>query len=87
MTFLVRIRFFVYFDYNRNFYLQEINDAGTGGHWPDHLTLFQPGREDYPHLILLAPLKFFTFRHHWKYITKKIDDLYIKIRESRSRIF
>ena len=30
-----------------------------GGHWPlqyltDQLTLFQPGREDYPHLLLLA---------------------------------
>ena len=30
----------------------------------DQLTLFQPGRADYPHLLLLAPPKFFTFRHH-----------------------
>ena len=40
------------------------SDAGTGGdqggHWSpqclaDQLTLFQPGRADYPHLLLLAP--------------------------------
>jgi hypothetical protein len=30
----------------------------------DQLTLFQPGRADYPHLLLLAPPMFFTFRHH-----------------------
>ena len=28
----------------------------------DQLTLFKPGRADYPHLLLLAPSKFFTFR-------------------------
>ena len=31
----------------------------------DQLTLFQTGRADYSHLILLAPPMFFTFRHHW----------------------
>ena len=46
------------------------NRGGQGGHWPpqylaDQLTLFQPGRADYPHLMLLAPPMFFTFRHHW----------------------
>ena len=45
------------------------NRGGQGGHWPpqylaDQLTLFQPGRADYPHLLLLAPPMFFTFRHH-----------------------
>ena len=30
----------------------------------DQLTLFEPGRADYPHLLLLAPQMFFTFRHH-----------------------
>ena len=44
--------------------------GGPGGHWPpqyfaDQLTLFEPGRADYPHLLLLAPSMFFTFRHHW----------------------
>ena len=29
----------------------------------DQLTLLQPGRGDYPHLLLLAPPMFFTFRH------------------------
>ena len=41
------------------------------GHWPpqylaDQLTLYpiqKRGRADYPHLLLLAPLMFFTFRH------------------------
>ena len=50
------------------------NRGGQGGHWPpqyfaDHLTLFEPGRADYLHLLLLAPPPmFFTFRHHcfWK---------------------
>ena len=44
------------------------SDAGTGGPIiDDQLTLFQPGRADYSHLILLAPPKamFFIFRHHW----------------------
>ena len=46
------------------------NRGGQGGHWPpqylvDQLTLFQPGRGDFPHLLLLAPPMFFTFRHHW----------------------
>ena len=47
------------------------SDAGTGGpvalapqYMPDQLTLFKPGRADYPHLLLLAPPMFFTFRHH-----------------------
>ena len=53
------------------------SDAGTGGakeatgpsdplppYLTDQLTLFQPGRADYPHLLLLAPPMFFTFRHH-----------------------
>ena len=48
--------------------------GGQGGHWPpqylaDQLALFQPGRADYPHLSLLAPPMFFTFRHHWNVTT------------------
>ena len=36
------------------------NRGGQGGHWPpqyfaDQLTLFELGRADYPHLLLLAP--------------------------------
>ena len=40
------------------------SDTRTGGgHWPpqyfaDQLTLFEPGRADYPHLLLLAPTMF-----------------------------
>ena len=30
----------------------------------DQLTLFEPGRAYYPHLLLKAPPNFFTFRHH-----------------------
>ena len=47
------------------------NRGGQGGHCPpppylaDQLTLFQPGRADNPHLLLLAPPMFFTFRHHY----------------------
>ena len=43
------------------------SDAGTGGggqYFADQLTLFEPGRADYPQLLLLAPPMFFTFRHH-----------------------
>ena len=37
--------------------------GGPGGPWPpqylaDQLTLFQPGRADYPHLLQLAPPMF-----------------------------
>ena len=44
------------------------NRGGQRGHWPpqylsDQLTLFQPRRAGYPHLLLLAP-NFFIFRHH-----------------------
>ena len=47
--------------------------GGPGGplapqYLSDQLTLFEPGRADYPHLSLLAPPIFFTFRHHWMYI-------------------
>ena len=31
----------------------------------DQLTLFEPGRADYPHLLQMVPPMFFTFRHHW----------------------
>ena len=50
-----------------------ISDAGTRGargatappqYLADQWTLLQPGRADYPHLLLLEPPKFFTFRHH-----------------------
>ena len=34
-------------------------------YFADQLTLFELGRADYPHLLLLAPPMFFTFRHHW----------------------
>ena len=36
---------------------------GAPQYLADQLTLFQPGRADYPHLLLLAPPMFFTFRH------------------------
>ena len=37
--------------------------GGAGGpvapqYMPDQLTLFEPGRADYPHLLLLAPQSF-----------------------------
>ena len=44
--------------------------GGPGGplapppYFADQLTLFEPGRADHPHLLLLAPPMFFTFRHH-----------------------
>ena len=31
------------------------SDAGTGTYFVDHLTLFEPGRADFPHLLLLDP--------------------------------
>ena len=39
--------------------------GGQGGHWPlqylsDLLTLFEQEMSEYPHLLLLAPTKFFT---------------------------
>ena len=45
----------------------DTSDAGTGGpkYLAIQLTLFQPGWADYPYLLLLAPSKFFTLRHHW----------------------
>ena len=49
--------------------------GGPGGplappqYFADQLTLFKPGRADFPHLLLLAPPMFFTFRHHWLVIT------------------
>ena len=56
--------------YAVNYYQWCRNWGSQGGHWPpqyfsDQLTLFEPGRADYPHLLLLAPPMFFTFRHHW----------------------
>ena len=52
--------------------IHRYSDAGTGGargllapqYFADQLTPFQPGRADYPQLLLLAPPMFFTFRHH-----------------------
>ena len=49
------------------------NRGDQGGHrYPpylaDQLTLFQPGRAYYPHLLILATPMFFTFRHHWNVI-------------------
>ena len=46
--------------------------GGQGGHWlpqylADQLTICQPWRANYPHLSLLAPPMFFTFRHHCSY--------------------
>ena len=38
----------------------------------DHLTLFQPGA-DYPHLLVLAPPMFFTFRHHCYHIWQSFN--------------
>ena len=43
------------------------NREGQGGHsqyLSEQLTLFELGRADYPHLLLLDPPMFFTFRHH-----------------------
>ena len=64
-------------NYSRKYGMSEISrglycsGAGTGGatalapqYLSDHLTLFEPGRADYSHLLLLAPPKFFTFRQH-----------------------
>ena len=45
-------------------------DTGPPQYLSNQLTLFEPGRADYPHLLLLAPPKFFTFRQHCK-IRKK----------------
>ena len=53
-----------------NSVMPELGGLGRpGDHWPsqylaDQLSLFQPGRADYPHLLLLATPMFFTFRHH-----------------------
>ena len=49
--------------------MQWCRNWGAGGplapqYLADQLTQFQPGRADYPHLSLLAPPMFFTFRHH-----------------------
>ena len=43
--------------------------GGPGGplapqYLADRSTLFQLGRADYPHLLLLVPPMFFPFRHH-----------------------
>ena len=61
------------------------NRGGQGGHWPpqylaDQLTLFEPGRADYPHLLLLAPSMFVAFRHHWcMYILQNIWIFYLQL--------
>ena len=52
-----------------------------GGHWTpqylsDQLTLFGPGRADYPHLLLLAPPKVFTFRQHWEVNSLTLHNLH-----------
>ena len=44
---------------------QWYRNRGTPQYLADQLTIFEPGRADYPHLLLLAPSMFFTFRHHW----------------------
>ena len=38
--------------------------GGQGARGANKLTLCHSGRADYPHLLLLAPPMFFTFRHH-----------------------
>ena len=52
--------------------MQESGGPGPGG--PDQLNR---GRADYPHLLLLAPPIFFTFRHHYhvniKHVTKSLS--------------
>ena len=52
--------------------------GGAGGatapfpqYFEDQLTLFEPGRADYPYLLLLIPPMFFTFRHHLFIILRK----------------
>ena len=47
--------------------------GGQGGHLlPQYLagqlTLFELGRAEYPHLLLLALPMFFTFRHHCRVV-------------------
>ena len=50
--------------------LQWCRNRGGGG----QLTLFQPGRADYPHLLLLTPSKFFTFLHHCLMLTTSFHE-------------
>ena len=50
--------------------MPELGVPGGDHCWPpkflaDQSTLFQPGRADYPHLLLLAHPMFITFWHHW----------------------
>ena len=47
-------------------YLRRMLSCSGAGTFADQLTLFKPGRTDYPHLLLLAPPMFFTFQHHCK---------------------
>ena len=59
--------------------------GGQGGHWPpqylaDQLTLFEPGRADYSHLLLLALSMFFTFRHHCTWPNRKVTAMDTKPR-------
>ena len=49
------------------------------------LTLFEPGRADYPHLLLLAPPKFFTFRQHCTYLYNRMEIMYLEIPLQDSR--
>ena len=59
-----------------------VPEPGWPQYFADLLTLFKPGRVDYPQPLLLAPPNFFTFRHHcgtWDFSPKHdhrlIDDL------------
>ena len=48
------------------------SDSGSGGpggplapkYFANQLTLFEPEKVDYPHLLLLAPPMIYTFRQH-----------------------
>ena len=55
----------------RRLYLSDAGIGGEGGqgYLAEQLTLFQPGRADYPHLLLLEPPMFFTFRHKQLHLT------------------
>ena len=62
--------------------------GGPGGPWPpqylaDQLALFEPGSADYPHLLLLAPPMFFTFRHHCYLFIQFINSFLLHDYENR----
>ena len=51
----------------------------------DQLTLFQPGRADHPHLLLLAPPMFFTFRQLCILIVLKLKTNLVILRSDENK--